>query len=171
MKKRVIFSFRATGEGHISSVVFRSGILDKHNNLSIEPVGKMLAEADKIIRNTYNKKSFREKLEEMQDHGSAVIPPIVDVDEIQVPENVISAAIIEKKDEMQEQAKTITPDFILEKLGDSFTYGELMWNLGIAIKDTAITEEHIKIINQMMWLASSHITKFTFQLIQPFPSG
>ncbi|MDP2114519.1 MAG: glycosidase, partial [Bacteroidota bacterium] len=56
--KRVIFSFRATGEGHISSVVFRSGILDKHNNLTIEPVGKMLAEADKIIRNTYDKKKF-----------------------------------------------------------------------------------------------------------------
>ncbi|HEY3389338.1 MAG TPA: glycosidase, partial [Prolixibacteraceae bacterium] len=34
---RVIFSFRATGEGHISSIVFRSGILDKNNNLVIEP--------------------------------------------------------------------------------------------------------------------------------------
>jgi hypothetical protein len=40
-EKRVIFSFRATGEGHISSIVFRSGILDRHNNLMIEPVGKM----------------------------------------------------------------------------------------------------------------------------------
>ena len=155
-EKRVIFSFRATGEGHISSVVFRSGILDKHNNLAIEPVGKMLAEADKIIRNTYNKKSFHEKLNEMQDHGSMIVPPIVDVDEIQVPENVISAAISDKKDEMLEKGKVITPDFILDKLGDIFTYGELMRNLGIAIKDTALTEEHIKIINQMMWLASSH---------------
>ena len=155
-EKRVIFSFRATGEGHISSVVFRSGILDKHNNLTLEPVGKMLAEADKIIRNTYNKKSFREKLDEMQDHGSAIVPPVVDVDEIQVPENEVTNAISEKKDEMQEKGKVITPDFILDKLGDSFTYGDLMRNLGIAIKDTALTEDHIKIINQMMWLASSH---------------
>ena len=155
-EKRVIFSFRATGEGHISSVVFRSGILDRHNNLILEPVGKMLAEADKIIRNIYNKKSFREKLDEMQDHGSVIIPPVVAVDEIQVPEKEISTAISEKKDEMQEQGKVVAPDFILDKLGDSFTYGELMRNLGNAIKDTAITEEHIKIINQMMWLASSH---------------
>ena len=155
-EKRVIFSFRATGEGHISSVVFRSGILDRHNNLILEPVGKMLAEADKIIRNIYNKKSFREKLDEMQDHGSVIIPPVVAVDEIQVPEKVISTAISEKKDEMHEQAKVISPDFILDKLGDTFTYGELMKNLGIAIKDTALSEEHIKIINQMMWLASSH---------------
>ena len=155
-EKRVIFSFRATGEGHISSVVFRSGILDKHNNLLLEPVGKMLAEADKIIRNTYNKRSFREKLVEMQDHGSVVIPPVVDVDEIQVPENAITNAILEKKDKMQDLDHITTPDFILDKLGDTFTYGELMRNLGKAIKDTAITEDHIKFINQIMWLASAH---------------
>lgn len=47
-EKRVIFSFRATGEGHISSIVFRSGILDMNNSLITEPVGKMLAEADVI---------------------------------------------------------------------------------------------------------------------------
>jgi predicted GH43/DUF377 family glycosyl hydrolase len=155
-EKRVIFSFRATGEGHISSVVFRSGILDRHNNLSIEPVGKMLAEADKIIRNTYNKKSFREKLNEIKDHSTVMAPPIMDVDEIQVPEKVIATAISDKKDEMQDKAKEVTPDFILDKLGDTFTYGELMHCLGGAIKDTALTEEHIKIINQMLWLASSH---------------
>ena len=58
-EKRVIFSFRATGEGHISSVVFRSGILDQNNDLIIEPVGKMLAEADRIKRCTYNNHSLR----------------------------------------------------------------------------------------------------------------
>ena len=155
-EKRVIFSFRATGEGHISSVVFRSGILDRHNNLTVEPVGKMLAEADKIIRNTYSKKSFRKRLAEMKDQGNVIIPVAADVDEIQVPENVITVAISEKKDEMQDQGKTISPDFILDKLGENFTYGELMRNLGIAIKDTALTGDHIKIINQIMWLASSH---------------
>ena len=43
-EKRVIISFRATGEGHISSIVFRMGILDRDNNLSTRPVGKMLEE-------------------------------------------------------------------------------------------------------------------------------
>jgi hypothetical protein len=32
---RVIISFRATGEGHISSLVFRRGILDADNNLQL----------------------------------------------------------------------------------------------------------------------------------------
>ena len=69
-EKRVILSFRATGEGHISSIVFRTGILDKRNNLTIEPVGKMLEEAEHIRRHVYDKESFKCKLDEMKDlHG------------------------------------------------------------------------------------------------------
>jgi hypothetical protein len=52
-EKRVILSFRATGEGHISSIVFRSGILDKNSDLLIEPVGRMLDEAENIKRHIY----------------------------------------------------------------------------------------------------------------------
>jgi len=66
-EKRVILSFRATGEGHISSIVFRTGILDKNNNLTVEPVGKMLEEAEHIRRHVYDKDSFRRKLNEMRD--------------------------------------------------------------------------------------------------------
>jgi beta-1,2-mannobiose phosphorylase / 1,2-beta-oligomannan phosphorylase len=69
---RVILSFRATGEGHISSIVFRTGILDKKNNLLLEPVGHMLEEAEHIRRYLYDKKSFRSKLEEMQDLHAAI---------------------------------------------------------------------------------------------------
>jgi beta-1,2-mannobiose phosphorylase / 1,2-beta-oligomannan phosphorylase len=66
-EKRVIFSFRATGEGHISSLVFRSGVLDRHNNITLEPVGKMLAEADVVKQNIYDKNIFLHKLDEMQE--------------------------------------------------------------------------------------------------------
>lgn len=66
-EKRVILSFRATGEGHISSIVFRTGILDINNNLTLEPVGRLLEEAEHIRRHIYNKESFREKLDEMKD--------------------------------------------------------------------------------------------------------
>ncbi len=66
-EKRVIFSFRATGEGHISSIVFRTGVLDKNNNLTIEPVGKMLEEAEHIRRHVYSKESFARHLVEMKD--------------------------------------------------------------------------------------------------------
>jgi predicted GH43/DUF377 family glycosyl hydrolase len=156
-EKRVIFSFRATGEGHISSIVFRSGILDKNNNLTIEPVGNMLAEADVIKRNVYDKKTFQKKLDEMQDQANVISPVIIDkLDKMQDKGNVISPAIVDKHDEMQDKGNVISSAFILDKLGDEFTYGELMKNLEIARKDTNLSDDHKKLINQMMWLASSH---------------
>ena len=120
-EKRVILSFRATGEGHISSIVFRSGILDKNNNLTTEPVGKMLAEAERIKRHIYNKKSFIKKLDEMCDFNNKV-----------------------------------SPVFVLEKLSDSFTYGELKRVVEETRKTPQLTANKMLIINQMMWLAKSH---------------
>ena len=156
-EKRVIFSFRATGEGHISSIVFRSGILDRNNNLIIEPVGKMLAEADVIKWHVYDKKSFQEKLDEMHDQGNVISSATIEkLDEMQDQENVISPAILDKHHEMQGHVNVISPAFILDKLGDNFTYAELIQNIEIARKDPNLTEDHLKIINQMMWLGSSH---------------
>ncbi|MDP1843013.1 MAG: response regulator [Sediminibacterium sp.] len=73
-QKRVIISFRATGEGHISSVVFRGGILDANNNLEIKPTGRLIDEADVIKNYVYSKAVFQQKLAEM--HADQ---PIVDV--------------------------------------------------------------------------------------------
>lgn len=156
-EKRVIFSFRATGEGHISSIVFRSGTLDRNNNLTIEPVGKMLAEADVIKRNVYEKKTFQKKLNEMQEHVPAIVPALIEkTDEIQIQENVIAPVIVDAHDEVQDQKNTISSAFILDNLSDNFTYGELMRNIETARKSPNITEDQLKIIIQMMWLASSH---------------
>jgi len=71
-EKRVILSFRATGEGHISSIVFRSGILDKNSDLLIEPVGRMLDEAENIKRHIYNKTAFIAELNELQDNNKNI---------------------------------------------------------------------------------------------------
>jgi predicted GH43/DUF377 family glycosyl hydrolase len=78
---RVIFSFRGTGEGHISSIVFRTGILDKDCNLTLEPTGKMLEEAQHIQRHVYEKKSFAHKLNEMLGVGG-IIPPELIMDKL-----------------------------------------------------------------------------------------
>lgn len=60
-EKRLIISFRAVGEGHISSIVFRRAMIDRHNNITVIPVGNYIDEAE-IIRNaTYNKKLFLDK--------------------------------------------------------------------------------------------------------------
>src|SRR6195952_6156930 len=60
-EKRVIISFRAVGEGHISSITFRRALIDKNNNITILPAGNYIDEAE-IVRNAvYNKKLFFDK--------------------------------------------------------------------------------------------------------------
>ncbi len=156
-EKRVIFSFRATGEGHISSIVFRSGILDRNNNLTVEPVGKMLAEADVIKRNVYEKKTFLEKLVDLKEQQYTMPPSILGKQEKKMDQvNFATTASPEDPADRPHQGPPVSPAFILDKLGDNFTYGELMRGIDYERKNSILSEEHIKIINKMMWLASSH---------------
>ena len=61
---RVIISFRAVGEGHVSSVVFRRAIFDKFNNITVIPAGNYIDEAEKIRNAIYQKRLFLKKGEE-----------------------------------------------------------------------------------------------------------
>src|SRR6476619_634763 len=49
-QRRVIISFRAVGEGHISSITFRRAMIDKFNNITVQPAGSYIDEAE-IVRN------------------------------------------------------------------------------------------------------------------------
>ncbi|TDN86386.1 putative GH43/DUF377 family glycosyl hydrolase [Salegentibacter sp. 24] len=64
-EKRVIISFRATGEGHISSLVFRRAILDKNNDLQLMKIGNHIDKAEISHKKLYDKKRFIERLEQM----------------------------------------------------------------------------------------------------------
>jgi predicted GH43/DUF377 family glycosyl hydrolase len=55
--------------------------LDQDNNLSIEPVGNMLEEAEHIRRHQYDKESFRSKLDEMKDF-QGIIPSALILDKL-----------------------------------------------------------------------------------------
>ncbi len=61
-QKRIIISFRAVGEGHISSISFRKAIIDKDNSIHVQPVGNYVDEAEIIRNTTYEKKLFFEKV-------------------------------------------------------------------------------------------------------------
>jgi predicted GH43/DUF377 family glycosyl hydrolase len=74
MKKgqtRVIFSFRATGEGHISSIVFRSAIIDKDNSIFLEPISPFLGTPEIVLNASYDRELFKAKLEEMKQFSEA----------------------------------------------------------------------------------------------------
>lgn len=78
---RIIISFRATGEGHVSSIVFRTGVLDKNNHLNMEEAGQLLDEAEVIKRHVYDKESFMKKLDEMQSFNN-IVPAALVLDEL-----------------------------------------------------------------------------------------
>jgi predicted GH43/DUF377 family glycosyl hydrolase len=61
-QKRLILSFRAVGEGHISSIAFRRATVDINNNIQVLPVGNYVDEADIFRSTTYEKKLFFEKM-------------------------------------------------------------------------------------------------------------
>jgi predicted GH43/DUF377 family glycosyl hydrolase len=62
---RFILSLRATGEGHISSITFRTGILDAANNVTINPSTPYCLEPDQIPSAAFNKALFERKLREL----------------------------------------------------------------------------------------------------------
>jgi predicted GH43/DUF377 family glycosyl hydrolase len=62
---RVLFSFRATGEGHISSIVFRSAIIDRDNSIFLEPVSPFLGTPELVLNAIYDRELFKAKLEEL----------------------------------------------------------------------------------------------------------
>lgn len=64
-EKRVIISFRATGEGHISSLVFRRAILDINNDLIISRVGDNIDVPVISHKKLYDKKRFCTRMKEM----------------------------------------------------------------------------------------------------------
>ena len=61
---RMIISFRAVGEGHVSSVVFRRALIDKDNNITVIPAGNYIDEAERVRNAIYNKDLFMKKGED-----------------------------------------------------------------------------------------------------------
>ena len=124
-QKRIIISFRATGEGHISSIVFRRGIIDKDHNMKLMPMGGVVDVPEIVKRHVYDKKMFLKKLEEM---------------------NV-------KKDIVNK---------VMDRLGDTFIYGQLQASIEECSKNTKLSYSKKNVLQAIHWLASSHYeTKFS----------
>ena len=63
---RIIVSLRATGEGHISSLIFRGAILSQENEIILPQPANMIDEATMIKDHLYDKENFIKKLKEMK---------------------------------------------------------------------------------------------------------
>jgi len=63
--KRFIISLRATGEGHVSSITFRSGVIDRNNKITIDNPTRFLTLPEIQPNPTYEKSLFTRKLLEL----------------------------------------------------------------------------------------------------------
>jgi predicted GH43/DUF377 family glycosyl hydrolase len=62
---RFVMSFRGTGEGHVSSIEFRSGIVDENDDIYFDPVSHYVATPEMHTDPVYHRLHFRRKLEEL----------------------------------------------------------------------------------------------------------
>ena len=63
---RFILSLRATGEGHISSITFRTGIIHADHRIEVLPAAGFLTEPRQIPKPSYDKALFERKLLELR---------------------------------------------------------------------------------------------------------
>lgn len=63
--RRFILSLRATGEGHISSITFRSGVIDHYNHITINPPTRFVTTPELVPNPSYDKQLFEKKLYEL----------------------------------------------------------------------------------------------------------
>jgi predicted GH43/DUF377 family glycosyl hydrolase len=66
---RFILSLRATGEGHISSITFRTGVISAQHRVTVSPPVPLATEPERVPDAAYEKALFARKLQEagMQD--------------------------------------------------------------------------------------------------------
>ena len=78
---RFIMSLRATGEGHISSIEFRTGMLSPGGDISLAPVSRFVTVPQVVPNPSYRKRRFIVKLHEMgfdNECTTAIMAPLGD---------------------------------------------------------------------------------------------
>jgi predicted GH43/DUF377 family glycosyl hydrolase len=65
---RFIMSLRATGEGHVSSIVFRSGVITADHQVQIDPCARHTQPVRVVPDKQYDKPLFRRKLKDIGVH-------------------------------------------------------------------------------------------------------
>ncbi len=76
---RFIMSLRATGEGHISSIEFRDGVISPEGGISLTPVSRFVTVPEVVPNPSYRKRRFTIKLQEMgldNECSTAVMAPL-----------------------------------------------------------------------------------------------
>ncbi|MGO9111284.1 MAG: glycoside hydrolase family 130 protein [Thermoguttaceae bacterium] len=69
---RMIMSLRATGEGHVSSIVFRTGVIYSDQQIQIDPCSRFTRPVRIVHDKQYDKPLFRRKLHDIRINDAAI---------------------------------------------------------------------------------------------------
>ncbi len=69
---RIIMSLRATGEGHVSSIVFRTGVIYSDGRIQIDPCSRFTRPVRTVPDKQYDKALFRRKLQDIRVHDAVM---------------------------------------------------------------------------------------------------
>jgi predicted GH43/DUF377 family glycosyl hydrolase len=101
---RFILSLRATGEGHISSITFRTGFLDAEENITINQPTRYSLEPAQVPNAAYEKGLFERKLQELGltgDFSRRVLQGLAD--SFTLEELRASIEVVVKQDQARDQ--------------------------------------------------------------------
>jgi hypothetical protein len=107
---RFILSLRATAEGHVSSIAFRSGSLDSNGNITMDVPSRYSLEAMQMPNSAFEKPLFERKLQELRlmgDFNREVLNGLPDVFTMAELRASVSRVTEELPESGQESTKTI----------------------------------------------------------------
>ena len=91
-EKRFIMSLRATGEGHISSIVFHTGIVDLHGNIKLEPSSGYFECLQKKADTLYEKTVLRKHAENIPGFKAGLLDNLPDTFTEREAKNILTSS-------------------------------------------------------------------------------
>jgi hypothetical protein len=113
---RFILSLRATAEGHVSSIAFRSGILDAASSVAMDLPSRYSLEPMQVPNSTFEKPLFERKLQELRLMGNFnqdVLNALPDAFTLEELRASIGRAVKQLPETAQETTKSVTRETLM----------------------------------------------------------
>ena len=113
---RFILSLRATAEGHVSSIAFRSGMLDAASGVTMDLPSRYSLEPMQVPNSTYEKPLFQRKLQELRLMGNFnqdVLNALPDAFTLEELRASIGRAVKQLPENAQETTKGVTRETLM----------------------------------------------------------
>ena len=75
-EKRFIISLRSVGEGHISSIEFREGIISSEGEVSLDEITAFATRTEKELATIYNKSQLKERTAILSNFDNSIFDPL-----------------------------------------------------------------------------------------------